>query len=143
MSDVVLGDRAPVHVRRVGRRWSSARCGRTALRCAGGSAGCDRSSPSTVRSGSVSRSHLPSVSTSTGTRSSAPERMKTSDSLGVVDTAGRPLSVLRVIDGKRQAPAEAERPVAGAGVVGERELRAEAGAAGAGGDRHASSSRCR
>ena len=45
--------------------------------------------------------------------------------------------------GEREAPAEAERPVAGAGVVGERELRAEAGAAGAGGDRHASSSRCR
>ena len=38
--------------------------------------------------------------------------------------------------GKGKAPAEAEGTVAGAGVVGERELRAESGAARAGGDRH-------
>jgi hypothetical protein len=37
---------------------------------------------------------------------------------------------------QRQAPAEAEGTVAGAGVVGERKLRPEPGPPGAGGDRH-------
>ena len=60
--------------------------------------------------------------------------MKTSDS-SASWYCGSPLSVLRVICGDER-PAEAERAVAGAGVVGQRELRAEAGAAGARGDRH-------
>ena len=70
----------------------------------------------------------------TGTRSSAPERMKTSES-SASRYCGRPLSVLRVIDGRERLQPKPNGP-AGARVVRQRELRAEARAARAGGDRH-------
>src|ERR1700730_15907593 len=57
--------------------------------------------PSTVRGGIFSRPHFPPSGTRTGTRSSAPERMKTSDSLASW-YLGNPLSVLRVIEGSEK-----------------------------------------
>src|SRR5215217_5266579 len=57
-----------------------------------------KSTPLTLRLGSVWRTQPPGVSTETGTRSSAPEIMKTSDS-SWSRYCGSPLSVLRVTDG--------------------------------------------
>ncbi len=56
--------------------------------------------------------------------------------LGVVVVAGQPFVRLAADLRQGQRPAEAERAIAGAGVIAEGELRAEAGAAGAGGDGH-------
>ena len=56
--------------------------------------------------------------------------------LGMLDYRRQALIGLPRDGRERQAPAEAEGTVAGTGVVGERELRAESGSAGADGDGH-------
>src|SRR5262245_28820484 len=91
--------------------------------------------PSTVREGTDSLAHVLFVSTSVGTRSSLPDRMKTSDS--GVDLIPRQALVGLAADArKRKAPPQAERSIPSGGIVGERQLRAESRTSRRGCDRH-------
>ena len=105
---------------------SSARCGRRAPRCAGGSA--ERRSPRYRPCGETRRSPTrPFDLLEHGHQILGAGEDEDVGLLGV-PIPGQPLVRLAGDRGKREAPAEAERAVAGAGVVGERELRTEAGA---------------